>query len=197
MPTALIINYGVGNLFSISSSLRRVGFEVKIKESPEANYDLIVFPGVGSFSAVSNFLLSFSEQLNDMRKSGIKFLGVCLGLQIFFDKGTEGGDTKGLSWFSGTVDKIRANVKLPHIGWDRIYEEKKTELSEGLDGRYAYFVHSYVAYTTESYIMKSYYGIEFPAMVEKDNVVGTQFHPEKSSETGKIFLENLMRWIKR
>ncbi|MQL55135.1 imidazole glycerol phosphate synthase subunit HisH [Acidianus ambivalens] len=193
---ALVVNYGVGNLFSISSGLKRAGFEVEISKEIK-NADLIVFPGVGAFSAVSKFIQINSDKINDLRKSGVHFLGVCLGLQIMFEKGTEGGESKGLGWFKGTVDKIHANVKLPHIGWDKIYVSGDCELTEGLDGKYAYYVHSYVAYTNDHVVMKSNYGIEYPAMVCKENVVGTQFHPEKSSETGRIFFENLKRWVSR
>ncbi|BDC19650.1 imidazole glycerol phosphate synthase subunit HisH [Acidianus sp. HS-5] len=193
---ALVVNYGVGNLFSISSGLKRAGFEVEIsKEIKPA--DLIVFPGVGSFSAVSNFILTNSDIINDLKKSGVHFLGVCLGLQIMFEKGTEGGESKGLGWFKGVVDKIQANVKLPHIGWDKIYVTGDCELSDELDGKYAYYVHSYVAYTDDNVVMKSNYGIDYPAMICKENVVGTQFHPEKSSGTGRIFFENLKRWVSR
>ncbi|QGA67505.1 imidazole glycerol phosphate synthase subunit HisH [Sulfolobus sp. E11-6] len=197
---ALVINYGVGNLYSISSALKRVGFEVTIDNKPRKDYDLIVFPGVGAFSAVAEFILQYKDLFNDLRKSGTSFLGVCLGMQIMFEKGTEGKESNGLGWFKGIVDKINANVKLPHIGWDLVFEVKDScELTHGLDKKYVYYVHSYVAYpNSKDYVyMKSQYGIEYPALVCDKNVVGTQFHPEKSSSTGKIFLENLKGWIKR
>ncbi|WP_338600538.1 imidazole glycerol phosphate synthase subunit HisH [Sulfolobus tengchongensis] len=197
---ALIINYGVGNLYSISSALNRIGFEVNISDKPGKDYDLIVFPGVGAFSAVSDFILRYKALFDDLRKSGVNFLGVCLGMQIMFEKGTEGKESTGLGWFKGIVDKIKADVKLPHIGWDLIFEVKSgCELTYGLDGNYVYYVHSYVAYPTsnDNVYMKSKYGIEYPALICDKNVVGTQFHPEKSSSTGKIFLENLRGWVKR
>ncbi|AWR97583.1 imidazole glycerol phosphate synthase subunit HisH [Acidianus sulfidivorans JP7] len=193
---AIVINYGVGNLFSISSALRRNGFEVEISNELKENTDLIVFPGVGSFSAVSKFINDRKEKINELLDKGISFLGVCLGMQIMFDEGTEGGYSKGLGWFKGKVDKINANVKLPHIGWDKIQSVRYSELTEDLDGRYAYFVHSYVAYTNDSIGMVSHYGIDYPVMVYKEKIVGTQFHPEKSSTTGKIFFSNLKRWLK-
>ena len=197
---ALIINYGVGNLYSISAALRRIGLDVIIENKPDKGYDLIVFPGVGAFSAVSNFILEYKDLLDDLKKSDTNFLGVCLGMQIMFEKGTEGGESKGLGWFNGIVDKIKSNVKLPHIGWDLIFESKKgCELTDGLDKKYVYYVHSYVAYhKDDKYVfMKSKYGIEYPALICEKNVVGTQFHPEKSSNSGKIFLENLKGWLKR
>ncbi|ARM76290.1 imidazole glycerol phosphate synthase subunit HisH [Acidianus manzaensis] len=192
---AIVINYGVGNLFSISSALKRNGFDVEISEELK-EADLIVFPGVGSFSAVSKFINDRKDKINELRNNGISFLGVCLGMQIMFDEGTEGGYSKGLGWFKGKVDKIDAQVKLPHIGWDKIYNLGNCELAENLDGKYAYFVHSYVAYTKDNIAMISHYGIDYPVMICKDNIVGTQFHPEKSSNTGKIFFYNLKRWLK-
>lgn len=194
---ALILNYGVGNLFSILSALRRNDFETEINNEIREDVDLIVFPGVGAFSAVSKFIEERKEKLNELKDRGVKFLGICLGMQIMFEEGTEGGYSKGLGWFKGKVDRISANVKLPHIGWDKIYSISDCELNENLNDRYAYFVHSYVAYTNHNVAMISHYGIDFPAMVCKENLVGTQFHPEKSSDTGRIFFANLKRWLKR
>lgn len=197
---ATVINYGVGNLYSISSGLKRVGFEVEINREPKGNEDLIVFPGVGSFSAVSKYILGMKDKLEDLRKSGTFFLGVCLGLQIMFEKGTEGGINYGLGWFKGEVDKIKGNVKLPHIGWDILkVVDLSCPLTEGLDNQYVYYVHSYVAYSTETkpVVGVSTYGVTYPAIVCDKNVVGTQFHPEKSSKVGRIFLSNLYRWVKR
>ncbi len=196
---ALIINYGVGNLFSIYSGLRRIGFDVLISNEPKEGFDLIVLPGVGSFSAVTSYLSKYYNQLNEFRKSGTAFLGVCLGMQVMFEYGTEGGLSRGLGWIKGKVDKIDADVKLPHIGWDKLYLVKEgCELTEGLNNNYVYYVHSYVAYPGEDVTyMKSKYGIEYPALVCKDNLIGTQFHPEKSGDVGKRFLENLARWLRR
>lgn len=192
---AIVLNYGVGNLFSISAGLRRADFEVEISQEPK-EADLIVLPGVGAFSAVGNFMRKWEATLNDLRRRGVRFLGVCLGMQIMFEEGNEGGKTRGLGWLPGQVDLIREAPKLPHIGWDSLKERSPCILSEGLDGKYAYFVHSYVAYTPHPPAMTSRYGVEFPALVCDDGVAGTQFHPEKSGETGKIFFNNLRRWLK-
>lgn len=192
----LILNYGVGNLFSIASAFRRLGAEVIIREEPD-EADLIVLPGVGAYSAVGSFIAKWRGKLEQLREHGSKFLGVCLGMQLFFEEGFEGGRTEGLGWLKGRVDLLRGAPKLPHIGWDVLLERGSCELSEGLGGKYAYFVHSYVAYTGLTPAMTSVYGIEFPAMVCADSIVGTQFHPEKSGETGEIFLRNLVRWVKR
>jgi len=192
----IILNYGVGNLFSISSAFKRLGAEVEIRAEP-AEADLIVLPGVGAFSSVGSFFAKWRGRLEELRRSGSKFLGVCLGMQLFFEEGYEGGRTKGLGWLKGYVDLLRDAPKLPHIGWDVLMEKGSCDLSEGLKGRYAYFVHSYVAYTPMRPAMTSVYGMEFPALVCTDELVGTQFHPEKSGETGGIFLRNLIEWVKR
>lgn len=201
---ATVINYGVGNLFSISAGLKRVGFEVSVNSQPEGNEDLIVFPGVGSFNAVASYLSSHKELLEDLRKRGTYFLGVCLGMQIMFEEGTEGGLIKGLGWFKGKVDKIENNgkdkLKLPHIGWDKLIVTDLTcPLTEGLNNQYVYYVHSYVAYPEDESIVRAttIYGIAYPAIICSGNIVGTQFHPEKSSKIGKIFLGNLYRWMKK
>ncbi|BFH74492.1 imidazole glycerol phosphate synthase subunit HisH [Sulfurisphaera javensis] len=194
---ATVINYGVGNLFSIKAGLEREGFNVIISFFPQGDEDVIVLPGVGAFSAVASYLNSLKGKFEELRERGTKFLGVCLGMQVMFEEGTEGGISKGLGWFKGKVDRINANVKLPHIGWDKIYvKNDPCGLTEGIDGKYVYYVHSYVAYT-DNYIAYSDYGVRYPAIVCNDFAVGTQFHPEKSSNTGKIFLRNFYQWVKR
>ena len=198
---ATIINYGVGNLFSIYSGLRRVGFEVLISPEPTGNENLIVFPGVGSFSTVSRYLVSRRELFDDLRRGGTYFLGVCLGMQVMFEVGTEGGVNNGLGWFRGRVDRIAgAGLKVPHIGWDKLIVTDPTcPLTNGLDGQYVYYVHSYVAYPVDEGVVKaiSIYGSPYPAIVCSDNVVGTQFHPEKSGWVGRVFLNNLYKWVRR
>lgn len=185
----------MGNLFSITSGLRRAGFSAEISNEPR-DADLIVLPGVGAFSAVGEFMLKWKDTLEDLRNSGVKFLGVCLGMQIMFEEGNEGGKTRGLGWFPGVVDQIRGAPKLPHIGWDILRQRSSCMLTEGLEGRYAYFVHSYMAYTRFPPAMTSNYGVEFPALICSNDAVGTQFHPEKSGETGKVFFQNLVRWLR-
>lgn len=199
---ATVINYGVGNLFSIYSGLRRAGFEVSISPKPLGNEDLVVFPGVGSFSAVSNYLLTHRDVLDELREAGTYFLGVCLGMQVMFEVGTEGGISSGLGWFRGRVDRIPsgAGLKVPHIGWDKLIVTDPTcPLTDGLNDKYVYYVHSYVAYPADEGVVRavSIYGIRYPAIVCSGNLVGTQFHPEKSGVVGRAFLNNLYRWVRR
>lgn len=203
---AVVVNYGVGNLFSIASSLRRVGFNVDI-ESPssivQGKHDLIVFPGVGTFKAVARHLKERVDVLENIRGSGVYFLGVCIGMQIMFEYGFEGGLHSGLGWFRGYVDKLNTNLKLPHIGWSRIYttgnDSESCTIFNSINGSYVYFIHSYVAYPTDNSIvcMVGHYGTTFPALIARGNVIGTQFHPEKSGRVGLTFLTTLLRWIKR
>lgn len=194
---ALVVNYGVGNKYSIIGGLRRVGFEIEISSEIKPEHDLIVFPGVGSFSAVADFLERRRDQIEEARERGAKFLGICLGMQVMFEKGTEGGIHRGLGWYRGLVDRIRGDVKLPHIGWETVRDLGWCELTEGIDGQYFYYVHSYVAYTPERPAAVSYYGVEYPAVVCNEFSVGTQFHPEKSSRAGEAFLRNVAGWLRK
>jgi len=195
---ALILNYGVGNLFSISSALRRAGFDVEVNENLIGNYDLVVFPGVGTFKAVINYLRSKLEVINELRNSSTYFLGICIGMHVMFEYGFEGGINEGLKWLNGYVDRIRAaDVKLPHIGWDKVYVLSNNELTEVLDDEYVYFMHSYIAYTDEPVAVFSYYGIKFPVTIIKDNLIAVQFHPERSGRVGIKFLTRLYRWLRR
>lgn len=193
---ALILNYGVGNVFSVSSALRRAGFTVELGMEPLRDYDLIVFPGVGSFNAVAKYLSRYHSILNELRTSNTYFLGICIGMHVMFEYGFEGGLNEGLKWFNGYVDRIKANVKLPHVGWDRVYATISDGLTEVIDNQYVYFMHSYVAYTSDSVSAYCNYGVEFPATIVKDNLVGVQFHPEKSGRVGMKFLDRLRWWLR-
>ncbi len=202
---AIVVNYGVGNLFSVASSLRKVGFDVDIEAHPITTwgkYDLIVFPGVGTFKAVARYLRERIDILEDIREAGTYFLGICVGMQIMFEYGLEGGRRTGLSWLKGYVDRLKTSLKLPHIGWDRIYLAKDMGNScitfNDINGSYVYFIHSYVAYPADNTIiyMVSHYGTTFPALIARGNIIGTQFHPEKSGRVGLAFLNTLYRWIR-
>lgn len=199
---ALVINYGVGNLYSISNALRRTGFEVFVEVEPRGDVDLIVFPGVGNFKAVSRYITRYSNILDELRKKGVAFLGICIGMQIMFEYSMEGGvPSKGLGWFKGYVDRIPTKLKLPRIGWDKIkfVENDRCRLFQGLDGKYMYFMHSYMAYTNDadSICFISEYGdAKIPSMVLKERMIGVQFHPEKSHLNGAEFLKVVFNWLR-
>jgi len=199
---SLVINYGVGNLYSISSSLSRTGFEVEISNVPKNGYDLIVFPGVGSFPTVSRYILMYKDILDDLHQNEAAFLGICIGMHILFEYSFEGGLNRGLGWFKGHVDKLKTSNKLPHIGWDKVYianNSRTCSLGSLLDNEYVYFIHSYIVYPAEKNIvcLISEYGAKFPAMIARDRVIGVQFHPEKSGKMGLKFLGSIYGWLKR
>ncbi len=197
---AIIIHYGVGNVYSVLSNLKRAGFEADVvKDIDEIkDADLIVLPGVGSFGAVASYLKNVKEKLESFIERGVGILGICLGMQVMFELSHEWGIHEGLGWFKGFVDRIKGDVKIPHMGWDVIRVRRQDILTEGLDGKAFYFAHSYVVYNAEE--DKVYatcdYGVEFPCIVAKGRVIGVQFHPEKSGANGRAFLENLKRMLK-
>lgn len=199
---ALILNYGIGNIYSISSALKHVDFDVTISNMPRYNYDLIVLPGVGSSKALSHYIEENGSLLRDVIDSGIYVLGICLGMQILFEYSFEYGYIKGLGILDGYVDKISTRKKIPHIGWDRIYtinKDSECSVFEEIHREYVYFMHSYIVYPSRvNYICTiSLYDAIFPASIANKNIFGVQFHPEKSGNAGYKFIRNLARMIRR
>ncbi|BER92588.1 imidazole glycerol phosphate synthase subunit HisH [Atrimonas thermophila] len=195
-----IIDYGIGNLFSVSKALNRLGQETQITCEPETveKASAIVLPGVGSFGeAMEN--LQKKELINVILKNadeGKPILGICLGMQILFERSQESPHAKGLSLIQGEVRKLPPTNKIPHIGWNRIYFKKKTELTEDIpQGRFFYFAHSYYVLPADDQpiIGICNYNLVIPAIINQDNIWGVQFHPEKSSTWGMKFLENWVR----
>jgi imidazole glycerol-phosphate synthase subunit HisH len=194
-----IFNYGAGNLFSIQAALKREGAKAALtkdgKRLKEA--DAVVLPGVGSFNQAAKMLPM--QRIRDAVDSGKPLLGVCLGLQLFLSKSEE-GPGRGLSLFPGEVRKFRASgVKVPQIGWNTLTVRRECELTDGLDEEpWVYYVNSYYPATKGKWVVATtHYGVEFPALVSEGNVHGTQFHPEKSGETGRKILRNFLRAVKR
>lgn len=200
MLKATIINYGVGNLFSVSNALTRLGLQVQILSKPMGDEDLVVLPGVGSFKAAMETLGETAQKIIDAADSGQTILGICLGLQLLFDWSAE-GDCKGLALVPGKVILLPENVKRPHMGWSQLQIEKSdSKLLEGIaDGAWVYFNHSYHAVPEDREVVAAtaLYGVRFTAVVEKDNILGTQFHPEKSGKTGARILGNLLKILRR
>ena len=197
-----IIDYGVGNLFSLTSSFRAIGEEVKIIET-EKDYDVcshLILPGVGSFIPARKALKEsgLEEKLLLDVKKGKPVLGICLGMQLLFRKGTEGGEAAGLNLIPGSILSIKEIIpegyKIPHIGWNRLRLTQPSLLfRRNRDGDYVYFVHSYYAKTGMKNITSvTDYGASLTASVEKDNVLGVQFHPEKSGEAGLRILRSFL-----
>ena len=202
MVDIAIINYGLGNLRSISKGLEAFQARVKVTSKPEdlRRSDGIVLPGVGAFKGALEKLSLLKEAIVEEALKGRPILGVCLGLQLMFSRSFEGGVHEGLNLFRGDIVLLEEAPKLPHIGWNSLHSIKEGELTEGLEeGVHMYFVHSYVAEPVDSSIVAAVtrYGSEFPSIIERENLFATQFHPEKSGRKGLRILENFVKACKR
>ncbi len=196
-----VLDYAVGNLFSITNALRRLGADAAATSEPRSlvEADAIVLPGVGSFPAAAERLRGLGGLLGDL--AGEKpLLGICLGMQLFFEGSVEGGGwTPGLGLLPGRVEELPPGVKKPHIGWNQVHPLRDSTLLEDVPpGSYFYFVHSYYAETSGSHVAAyTEYGVEFPSVVESPPIYGTQFHPEKSGRLGMRVLGNFLREARR
>ena len=172
-----IVDYHVGNLGSVTNACKRQGMDVVVTNDPEVirQADGIILPGVGAFPAAMSNLEAchLVPVLNEVKDKGTPILGICIGMQLLFEEGSENGHTKGLGFLKGSVDKMEVDAKLPHMGWNQLVIK-----------------HSYSAHCPENQIgaYVNYGGKKITAFVCKDNVMGTQFHPEKSGEIGKKIL---------
>jgi len=196
-----VIDYGRGNLRSVINSLKAIGVEAKLVDMPEdlGEIDKLIFPGVGAFKDCMNFLESRKMDTAILKyiESGKLFLGICLGFQVLFEKSEEFGTQEGLGIFKGRVRKFSGKQKVPHMGWNNIQIKKSNQLlSDIADGTYFYFVHSYFVEPEEEDVVSclTSYGDNFLSMVGKDNVFGTQFHPEKSQIHGLKILKNFIAY---
>ena len=190
-----IIDYGVGNLFSLQSSFKAIGQQVEVSSDPEVlrKADHILLPGVGAFEdAVQKLRATGMDQMvYEAAKSGKPLMGICLGMQMLFEKSYEYGEHKGLGLLKGEVIPMAGllpqELKIPHMGWNGLHitQPDGKLFANTKEGDYVYFVHSYFADRCEdSLAAQTEYGKWLTAAVEKDNVFGCQFHPEKSGEVG-------------
>lgn len=194
-----IVDYGVGNLFSLSSSLKAVGANVVVSNEKciLESAKRIVLPGVGAFAdayAKLNYC-GLDTVVKDCAAKGKPILGICLGMQLLFDNSLEYGNHKGLGLVPGSVvplkGKICSNLKVPHIGWNRLEYKKDENVFKYIsDGAYVYYVHSYYADTDDKYVIAySEYDIKVTGAVRNGNVWGMQYHPEKSGDKGLLMLK--------
>lgn len=192
-----IVDYGVGNLFSLKSSLDFIGAQNVITNDANVikKADKIILPGVGAFADAIKLLhqTGLVPVLKQQVSQGKPLLGICLGMQLLFENSFEYGCHKGLGFIKGDVcpiaDDVDKNLKIPHMGWNSLDIKKQSPLFKYIkDGDYVYFVHSYYAKNSDAVIATSNYGIDLTAMVQNGNVFGAQFHPEKSGETGLAIL---------
>lgn len=191
-----IVDYGVGNLKSVSNAMRYLGFQTEIASKAEQleRASAIILPGVGAFPDAAERLRKSGLDQSVIKEAGRKpILGICLGMQLLFDRGEEVRNCNGLGLVSGCVRRISTNRKLPHIGWNSLALQNDSPLFRGLeDNIYVYFVHSFCgeAEKEENVIARTEYGPSVVAAVQAGTVFGCQFHPEKSGEVGLKILKN-------
>lgn len=196
-----IIDYDAGNIKSVEKALLKLGEEAIITRDRETilHADRVILPGVGAFGDAMNKLRSYGleEVIHEVVHNGIPFLGICLGLQLMFERSDESDGVKGLCLLPGEVLRIPDNegIKVPHIGWNSLEFPNKGRLFQGIpEGAYVYFVHSYYLKAKDEDIVtaSTEYGTHIHASVEKNNIFACQFHPEKSSEIGLLILKNFI-----
>jgi len=201
----VLVDYGLGNLRSAQRGLERAGASVSITEDPDdfATADGIVLPGVGAFSEGMDNAGPFRAPLAAAADRGQPVFGICLGMQMLLTTSEEAdhagqGEVEGLDFVPGTNLRFETDLKVPHMGWNELDVEREHPIVEGVDGDYAYFVHSYYADPDDpdATVATTDYGTDFPAVIANDagNVFGTQFHPEKSGETGLRILRNFVEY---
>ncbi|MBL0923269.1 MAG: imidazole glycerol phosphate synthase subunit HisH [Sphingomonadaceae bacterium] len=200
--TLALIDYGAGNLHSVHNALKAAGADdVVVTADPDvvANADRIVLPGVGAFAHCMGALSAISGMVEAMEKrvrgEGIPFLGICVGMQLLANAGVEHGTTEGLGWIDGTVRAIKpaAGLKVPHMGWNDVTPSRRGLLQQGE----AYFLHGYHfdAADGADVLATTDHGGSLVAAVGNDNVIGVQFHPEKSQAYGINFLKGFLEWM--
>ncbi len=191
-----IIDYGMGNLKSVQKAFEFLGFKTQITNDFRdfKKFDKIVLPGVGAFADAIKTIrnMEFDKSMKEEIEKGKPFLGICLGMQLIFDKSYENGEYEGLGFISGVIKRLPNNVKIPHIGWNNLEILKREPLFESIgNSPYVYFVHSYYLETDESVVSAvTEYGKKIQVGVQKDNIFALQFHPEKSGDIGLKILEN-------
>jgi len=194
-----IIDYGSGNLRSIANAFRRIGADARVTSDPQilAAADALVLPGVGAFGSAMAKLEDLRETLLGNIRDGKPFLGICLGLQVLLSESQESPGVQGLDLIPGRVIRIPPGNKVPHMGWNQLVIVKDSQLLEGAEDEYFYFVHSYYAEpSTDVVVARTDYGVEMTAAIESDNIHATQFHPEKSGEAGLDVLRNFVEIIR-
>jgi len=193
-----IVDYGVGNLKSLQNALKFLGIESELVQSADAIAAAghLILPGVGAFAyAMQNLRRQgLVQPIIDQAQQGTPILGICLGMQLLLTESDEGRRTPGFDLIPGAVRQLSGPVKVPHIGWNDIELTRPSPLFKALPAsRYAYFVHSYFCDTTDSAaVATTEYGGTFPSAIERENVFGVQFHPEKSQEFGLQILKNFV-----
>ncbi|MFA5554411.1 MAG: imidazole glycerol phosphate synthase subunit HisH [Phycisphaerae bacterium] len=194
----VVINYAVGNVKSVCNAFEHIGCEVKLSRNASdiEHSSGLVLPGVAAFGYAMNALGDLADLLKKVVRQGKPILGICVGYQLLFEQSCEHGDNKGLGFISGKVIKLPDGLTIPHMGWNSVELPQNMELFKGIgENKHFYFAHSYYSQTTDSQAKFAYtdYGFKLPAAVQKSNVYGTQFHPEKSGPSGLAVLKNFQK----
>jgi len=196
-----MIDYDAGNIKSVEKALQKLGADVVITKDPQVilSADKVILPGVGSFGDAMNNLKKYGldEVIHQVVENGTPFLGICLGLQLLFERSDESPEAVGLGILEGEILRIpdAEGLKIPHMGWNSLHLQNDGRLFKGLrENDYVYFVHSYYLKAEDESIVKATtnYSVDIHASVEKDNVFACQFHPEKSSDVGLKILKNFV-----
>ena len=188
-----IVDYGAGNISSVKKALEYLGATADVTCDPQviAQAEKLVVPGVGHFNRCQPLNRELRLPLLDTFASGKPFLGICVGMQWLFEGSSEAPEASGAGLFPGECERFPAAVKCPHVGWNQIHISKPSRLLRGIEsGAFVYYTHSYRAPLVEETVASTGYGGDFSAAVERDNVFGVQFHPEKSGALGLRLLEN-------
>ena len=197
MNRVAIIDYGVGNLRSVEKALAATGCEASISsdEGFLRRAERLVLPGVGAFAACMKALAErgFDRLVRERASAGTPLLGVCVGMQMLFEESEEFGSTRGLALLRGRVRKFRTELVVPHVGWNRIHQQRPHALFEGIaNGSFCYFVHSFYCEPEDEAVVagETEYGRKYASVVAHRNICGVQFHPEKSQDVGLRMLKN-------
>src|SRR3990170_3559874 len=195
-----IVDYGAGNLRSVARAVARAGYEALVSSSAADidSADALIVPGVGAAADTMRNLRQrgLVEPVHRFIDSGRSFLGVCMGLQALLDVSEEGGEHRCLGVIPGRVKRLPQGLKVPHMGWNRVRQVRPHPIFEGIeDGAYFYFVHSYYPVPQDPSVVigDTEYGLTFPSVVARQNLVATQFHPEKSGQAGLRLYANFLR----
>jgi glutamine amidotransferase len=194
-----LLDYGSGNIRSVYNLIKFLGYNCQISNNDQVikNSSHIILPGVGAYEAAMKKIknkISIKNLENEIFIKKKFFLGICVGMQIMSEKSSEFGNCQGLGWIKGEVKKIKSKI-LPHIGWNEIIIKKNSQIINNIDNKTDfYFVNSYHFDVEDNklIIAKTKYGESFCSILQKDNIFGAQFHPEKSQESGKIFIKNFL-----
>jgi imidazole glycerol-phosphate synthase subunit HisH len=192
-----LVDYRAGNLASVKKAFEHLGCEVEITEDPEVvrRATHIVVPGVGHFAATEQLSRTgLTDVIRKRIEEGANFLGICVGMQWMFEGSTEAADVRGLGVLRGMIEKFPGGAKVPHVGWNQVDRRGESKILAGVESpAFVYYTHSYRAPVVADTVGVTSYGDEFSGVVEKGNVFGIQFHPEKSGSAGLKMLENFAR----